>query len=394
MLTNKNAVQSAWIGWAVLFLVTSAIIVVDGTRSVVPTYRIAALSWLDGQGLYNGDGVGGFVYFQQAAILFVPFAMFSPAVGELLWRLVTIGAFAAGLLSFAQLAGKRPEKQLFPLMTLVALPLAWDCARNGQATLLITGLMLLAVGDVAQGSWWRATLWLALGVAVKPLAIVLVLLIMVIDRPMSWRLLLGMGAGALSPFLFGRPAYVLQQYSVCLNNMTMAAHVGAMDMGWTSPFSALRLIGIDVSERVQTMIRLVFAAVTLALCVVARRRHEAPRSAVFVFSLAVVYLILFSPRSEDNTYAMLGPAIAVFLSRAFLSQKRKGDGLLLCFIALVMVGSRVLERLLTPHAGTSWMSPLMAACFAVYLLVRLYTYPPDDRLSEAGRKRNCWNAMP
>lgn len=385
LLTNKNAVRSAWICWAFLFLVMSAIVLVDGRRTVVPSYRMAALSWLDGQGLYTGDGAGGFVYFPQAAILFVPFAMLRPAAGEVLWRLVTIGAFAAGLFSFAQLAGKRPEKQFFPLMTLVALPLAWSCARNGQATLLITGLMLLAVRDVAYGNWWRATLWLTLGVAVKPLAIVLALLIMAIDRPMSWRLLLGMAVAALSPFLFGRPAYVLQQYSACLNNMTMAAHVGVIDMGFTSPFSALRLIGIDVPERVQTLIRLLSAAATLALCVVGRRRHDARLSSVFVFALAVEYLMLLSPRTEDNTYAMLGPAIALFMAQAFLSEKRTGGGLLLCFLAFALLCSRVLERLLTPHAGISWVRPLMASCFAVYLLARLYSYPPEDCHSEVGR---------
>ena len=69
---------------------------------------------------------------------------------------------------------------------IVAIPLAWDCARNGQATLIMTGFMLLAVVDAAHSRWWRATLWLALSVAIKPLAIVLVLLIAATDRPMTW----------------------------------------------------------------------------------------------------------------------------------------------------------------------------------------------------------------
>jgi alpha-1,2-mannosyltransferase len=372
-LSDGNAVRYAWLGWAALFLATAAIIAAGSSRTVVPSYRIAALNWFAGHGLYDGTGVGGFVYFPQAAILFSPFAMFSPAIGEVLWRLAIILVFALGIRGFARLAGERSGKELFPLMTLVAIPLAWDCARNGQATLALTGLMLLSIVDIARCRWWRATLWLALGVAVKPLAIVLVLLVMAIDRPMTWRVLLGMIGLALSPFLTQHPDYVIQQYTACLNNMTTAAHVGVAASGWSSPFSALRLAGVDVPERIQTALRLVAAIATLAFCVLARRRHDAARSAVFVFSLSVLYLMLFSPRTENNTYAMLGPVIAVFLAQTFLIERRPAEGILLSCIATALLGSRLLERLLTPHAETSWVSPLMAACFAAYLLVRLFS---------------------
>ncbi|HSQ78179.1 MAG TPA: glycosyltransferase 87 family protein, partial [Nitrospirota bacterium] len=230
--------------------------------------------------------------------------------------------------------------------------------------------------DVARSRWWRATLWLSLGVAVKPLAIVLVLLIMVIYRPMTWRMLLGTAAIALMPFVAQHPAYVLQQYAAFLHSTTKAVHVGVVVQGWSSPFSALRLVGVDLPEHVQTALRLVAALATLVLCVLARRRHDAVHSAIFVFSLAVAYLMLFSPRTENNTYAMLGPAIAVFLAEAFFVEKRSpGEGILLGSIAVALLGSRLLERLLTPHAGTSWVSPLMAVCFAGYLLVRLFADP-------------------
>src|SRR5574342_1221038 len=206
-LTSRCAVRYAWIGWAALFLMVASIIVSGTDRTVVPSYRIAALNWLAGRGLYDGTGVGGFVYFPQAAILFVPFALLPQALGEVLWRFIIIGTFAAGLRGFAALVGEKTRKELFPLMTLVAIPLAWDCARNGQATLIMTGFMILAVVDAARNHWWRATLWLALSVAIKPLAIVVVLLIAATDRPMTWRVLLGMIILALTPFATQHPSY-------------------------------------------------------------------------------------------------------------------------------------------------------------------------------------------
>jgi len=134
--------------------------------------------------------------------------------------------------------------------------------------------MLLAVVDVARNRWWRATLWLSLGVAVKPLAIVLVLLIMATYRPMTWRVLVGMILLALSPFAAQHPEYVAHQYTACLRIMMTAAHVGVAAYGWTTPFTALRVAGLDIPERIQTVIRLVAAMVTLALCTLTKRRHD------------------------------------------------------------------------------------------------------------------------
>jgi hypothetical protein len=319
--------------------------------------------------------VGGFVYFPQAAILFMPFALLPVVAGEVLWRLVNIGVFAFGLRGFSRLAGERSGTDLFPLMTLVTLPLTWDCARNGQATLIMTGLMLLAVVDVASHRWWRATFWLALSVSLKPLAIVLILLIVAIDRSMTWRMLLAATVVTLLPFMTQHTSYVLNQYAACLDNTTTAAHIGVVRQGWAHMFSALRVMGVDVPERFQTMVRLGAAVGTLALCGVARRRFDAARSAVYVFSLAAVYLVLFSPRTENNTYMMLGPAVAVFLGEAILIEKRYRAGILLSGLALGMVSGRTLQRMLAPQVEAIWLSPLMATGFAVYLLVRLFTEP-------------------
>jgi hypothetical protein len=370
---EQKSIAYAWFGWAVLFLVTAVMIVLDSSRSVVPAYTIGSLKWIAGSGLYDGSGVGGFVYFPQAALLYLPIALLPAALGEVLWRLVNIGVFAIGIRSFARLAAGKSGKELFPLMTLVCIPLAWDCARNGQATLIITGLMLLAVADTATGRWWRATLWLALGAAFKPLTLVLVLLLMAIDRPMTWRLGLGMLALTLVPFLAANPAYVVQQYASCLQNMSAASHFAVATLGWTTPVSALHIIGIDVPEHVQTAIRLVAALATLALCWVSRKRHDAVRSAVFIFSLAIIYLMLFSPRTENNTYAMLGPAIAVFLVWAILIEKRTAAGAFLGVHALALAGSLKIERLLAPQAQQIWLSPIIATCFTAYVIVELFS---------------------
>ncbi len=380
---DGRAVRIAWIGWAILAAATAVIIASGSGRTVVPAYREGAVYWMAGKTIFAHPGVGGFVYLPQAAILFIPFSLLPVVAGEVVWRFVNIGVFALGIFQFAGLARRRSGKELFPLMTLVSLPLAWDCARNGQATLALTGLMLLAVVAAADQRWWWASLWLSLGISVKPLMIVLALLLMAIDRPLSWRVALAMLATALVPFVTQHPAYVLDQYAAFWSSLTKAVHMGAVDKGWTTPFNALQVLGITIPEKVQTLLRIAAAFGTLVLCWLSRRRHDPVRSAADLFSLAVVYLMLFSPRTENNTYAMLGPAIAAFLAGAFLIEQRPREGIVLSCIALSILGGRAIERILTPDGGTSWLSPLMAVCFAVYLLVTFFA----ERKDRAGEDR-------
>jgi hypothetical protein len=375
----EKKVQYAWAGWALLFLAASTAILLNGLRSTMPIYRYAALAWVQGQRIYELSGIGGFTYFPQAAILLVPFAVLPAAVGEVAWRLVSIGVFVFAFRELSGLLRERAGKDFFPLMTLVAIPMVWDCARNGQATLLMAALMLLAVTDIARNRWWLATLWLCLAVSVKPLAIVLILLVMAIDRAMSWRLVVGLLVTTLVPFLTQHPAYVVEQYRACFQNMTTAAHVGVVAHGWTTPFTALRVWGLDVPEKVQTVIRLAAALGTLGLCFFARRRYDASRSAVFVYSLAALYLILFSPRTENNTYAMLGPVAGYFVANAVLLKHRITEGTLLGGLALVMVSSRVFEQLLAPGRERIWLSPLLASLLAVYVIGQMVSEVNHDR---------------
>ncbi|HEX9020246.1 MAG TPA: hypothetical protein VF903_03190, partial [Nitrospirota bacterium] len=96
-----------------------------------------------------------------------------------------------------------------------------------------------------------------------------------------------------------------------------------------------------------------------------------------------------SPRTENNTYAMLSPALAVFLASAFVLEHRPGQGSLLAAMALLLAGSRIVERLLAPHAEQVWLSPFIAAAFAVYALVRLFADASNpfarEKVSPTGR---------
>lgn len=363
-----NDPRLAWFAWGVLFAVTATLVLAGSRRTVTGNYREAAFLWFLGKDLYaNAVRTGhGFLYLPQAAILFAPFAWLPHAAGEIAWRAVSIGAFAIGLRRYASLAGREGGAELFPLMTALSLPLAFSCARNGQSTVLISALMMLAVADLADRRWGRATAWLSLGLAFKPLVLVLTLLAGALHRPMRWRLLAGTAAVLAFPFLFQSPEYVASQYRSCVAGMQASARLGLTSY-WAHFFGMLNVAGISVSPSVQTGVRILAAGGTLWLCHIAQKRCAAAEAGVWLYALSVCYLMLFNPRTENNTYAMLGPSIAAFCGMALLVERRPKVALALAFAVGGILGSHQITKWITPPPRSVWLAPLVCTGFLAYL---------------------------
>src|SRR5579872_3076759 len=364
---------AAWWPWALLYALVVVYILGGSERSVTPLYFEAAEHWLKGEDLYISGG-RGFLYLPQAAILALPFHLMPRFPAEFLWRLMTIGVYALGVHRLCRLACPRRGSNLFVLASCVAAPLAWSSALNGQSTLTIAGLMMLAAHDITQRRYWRAAALLAFGVAVKPLAIVMLLLLAAIWRPMGFRLLTACLVAFAVPWLAQSPAYVSAQYSGCLAMLGDAAALG-MRKPWAQFFGMLQVLDIEVAEWAQTTVRLGAALLTLAAGWHVRRRIEPGRSMAYLYAIATCYLMLFNPRTENNSYAMLAPAVGWCCAESFLIERRMGRGLFFVAIAIGTVGSHEIGSLLLPGQRAVWLAPLMALCFGVTLAVRVLQEP-------------------
>jgi hypothetical protein len=304
---SQAALWGAWASWIALIVIIDVLILVGSDHSVVPAYRDAALQWFAGKDIYNATG-HGFLYFPSAAILFAPCALLPAAAGEIVWRLLTIGSFAVGIRRLSTVAGRGLPFDLFPLITLASLPPALSCARNGQSTLIMTALMILAAVDLAHigpegPRRWRATLWLSLSLAFKPLSLAMLLVVAALDWRMAWRLVLGVACVLLFPFLTQSPHYVAAQYAMSLQ-MFRASSLCGMNELWAQPFSVLSLMGITVPETAQTAIRVAAGLGTLALCWLAQRSQRQVRAVEYLLAFTTIYILLCNPRTENNTYAM------------------------------------------------------------------------------------------
>jgi hypothetical protein len=330
-------------------------------------YRDAAVSWLAGEPLYNGTGCG-VIYLPQAYLLFTPFTLVPFNWGGAIWRVLNIAMFAAGVWQFARLASRGTSRNLFAWVSLPVMLLSWSAARHGQMTMAMGGMMLLAVVDLADCRWWRATLWLVLSVLLKPLALVLVLLAVVIYPRTSWRLVIGAGLAMLLPLLAQHPSYVLQQYALAVKELGIAARVGG-EFEFAHLFWLLRATGLDIPTAGQTAIRLLAAGFTLVVCWLAARRCPPAEAGVVLYTLAVGYLMLFNPRTENNTYCLLAPALGVFAAQAVVARHRPRIvflfGLMALFLASHPLGKALHEQ------GVVWIKPLLCSVFLALVLWQL-----------------------
>jgi hypothetical protein len=87
----------------------------------------------------------------------------------------------------------------------------------------------------------------------------------------------------------------------------------------------------------------------------------------------VLYILLFNPRTENNTYAMLGPVIGVSLVAALASRPpSRGDVVFLSTLVTLMAVGDALVRLFVPEGEHIWMTPSLAILFSAYLIRRLF----------------------
>jgi len=369
-LRGRAAVCVAWLCWASLIVTVSVLILVGSDRTVVGAYRDAALQWFAGGDIYNSTG-HGFLYLPSAAILFAPCAALPIAASEIVWRVLTIGSFALGVRRLSTLVGRGRGFDLFPLMTLAALPPALSCARNGQSTLIMTATMMLAAVELADGRRWRSALWLSLSLAFKPLTAVMILLVAALDWRMAWRLFAGVALVLLFPYLTQTPHYVADQYIKSLQMFRASSLCGMTEL-WAQPFSVLSSMGITVTESVQTLIRAVAALATLVLCRAAQRRHGSYRAVEYLFAFSVLYILLFNPRTENNTYAMLGPAIGLFAAPWIANGRQRAAVLFLSLLLFLLAAGDELVRVVAPPGEHIWLKPSLGILFLLFLIGHLF----------------------
>ncbi|MGE3805013.1 MAG: hypothetical protein AB7K24_10105 [Gemmataceae bacterium] len=254
-------------------------------------------------------------------------------------------------------------------MSLMMGILGWDSVRNGQATVLMGGLMMHALVDLYERRWSCSALWLCLGFALKPLILVLMLLVAALYRETRWRLAVGMVLVFVLPFAMQQPHYVLEQYLSVRQGLGAATKLAAVTY-WTTLFGVLRVFGFEFSHAGTLALSACAAVLTLAVAWRIKARLSPQETCILLFTLAAGYLMLFNPRTENNTYGLLGPALALAWAHAWHA-KRYGLATAHFVLALGIAFSYEVGRRFTPPEESIWLAP---SCCLLFLLMLPLTY--------------------
>jgi hypothetical protein len=361
---------AAWAAWAVMAVVMGAIV----ARSVAkdPTdqvsnhvYEQASAAWWERESLYRPFNDRGFLYLPHAAVLYTPFARGDLVVRHVAVRSAFLILFVAGLACLAGVGDRLRRGARFLLLTLASLPLVVQSMRQGQMNLPMVGAMLLGTAALATGRFGWAAAALTLAVVFKPIAAPLLLLAgAVFFRPLAARLLVALAVAFALPFLTGPPAYVWAQYEEMVHKLTFASAPPTMYYDVRGLLETG--LGLVLPTSVLTVVRGLAALGVLALGLWVRRRADAERTALLLYVLAACYLMLFNPKTEDPTYAVLGPAIGLALVEAWALGRPRPEQALLLLLPLPIALSWEL------FGGRAyWFRPALAALFLVYVLIRL-----------------------
>ncbi len=425
-LLTKRATRLTWIAWGIFFLAACLVLAIPkDRRQASAAYARGAARWRSALDLYD-EGGKGFIYLPPSAVLYVPFSLLPGYPQDVLWRFVTIGLFAAGVFQFCRMAGEEKGIEYFAVVSLLVLPKTWTCAVNGQATPALAGLSMLALAEIHRRRWGPAALFLAAALAFKPLAIVLILLVAALYPPIRGRLALGIAVVFAVPYLTQSPGYVTEQYRASVDMLSDAAEIGR-EVRWAHLLSLGKLIGIELAPAWETIIRLLAALATVAVCWRACRiafplqktepegdglsspplrkggvggvftgdelQNEnckmriansssapvqseiSPWPLIYLYALATSYLLLFNPRTENNSYVMLSPAIAVFFVRAWFVEHRAAKAGWLCAAAVAIFAGHDFCAVVTPQSEVVWVCPLVGVAFVAALIRDLISWP-------------------
>jgi hypothetical protein len=263
----------------------------------------------------------------------VPFSLLPEAPGTILWRLLNLGVFAAGLAWWTQAVLPWPlTRTQRAVFFLLVLPLAVGNLNNGQSNTLVLGLILTAVAAMAtadgpSGGARRcqlAAVCLALACLFKiyPIAVGLLLAVIYPGR-LGWRMLLALALGLGVPFLLQRPDYVAAQYAGWL-------HVLRADdrqtLGREFWYRDLRLLcevcHCHVSAGAYVVIQLATAAGCAALCWAGHgARWPRRRLLTLLTALGCSWMTVFGSATESATYILIAPVAAAALLEAAVRQR-------------------------------------------------------------------------
>jgi hypothetical protein len=284
-------------------------------NTVYPIFAGAGRHWLDSADLYETPpGQDPYRYSPLVAAFFVPFSQLPDAVAGLLWRLLIAVIFCGGLAWWCRaVLPPNLTRAQRALLFLLPTPLAFANLHNGQANILIIGLLILAIAAIARSRFSLAAVLVATACVFKlyPIAIGL-LLALLYRRRFAPRLALALTAGLALPFLLQRPDYVATQYGHWVEHLANNDRQLMPRAYWYRDARLLCSLWVTpMSYGAYQVWQGIGAAVVAVACLWARRTGlPQARLLTLLLGLGCCWMTVLGPATESSTYVLLGPTAA------------------------------------------------------------------------------------
>lgn len=345
-------------------------------RTVTGLYHDASHHWFQQKPLY--DGPGGMNYFPQFAPSYALFYRLPVPIGDIVWRWLAGFILIFGIWRLVKNQFASNAFVVLPWILLLALPLSLSALRYGQANALFSGLLVNVAASLAQRRWTGATLWMMLAVIVKPLGLVISLLAPFVYVQLRWRVIEAALVLFLFPFLFSNFDYVLSQYFASYTNLQSCSLI--TEHRFADFQGIMRTFGVELPYNLVLGIRFVAALVTLGIWLIATRRFDEPLRAIWLLALTTIYLMLFNPMTESNSYVILAPALSIWALILLTTSRYQTHGW--CLVGCILsIG--LLKEPLRPVFGNKFAliwNPTMALVFLGVLLTILWDAQKTKRL--------------
>lgn len=365
-ISEKRSFHFAFLIWAVYVTVLAVIMVVQSDIGLVmKIYREASTAWWQSEPIYVASARQGFFYLPQAAMILTPLGWFPVVVGEILWRALIVLLFAWSIWRLAGMFGSERRNWTFLVMTVVGVVGSLSAARYGQTNVPLAAFLALAAASLARSAWNSSALWLLLSLVSKPVGIVPCLLAGAC-YPRKVIVPLVCGGALLGALSFAHPdaSYVEAQYRLFFETMEHARKVPKHS--FCDVQAIFRTLGWLPPQAPMTAVRAFAALAALLLAWISVRRYDAARGAFLCILWSVLYLLLFNPRTESNSYVLLAPFLGVLIANATLAPRESRRCLwwLVAFAATLTCENWGALHHWTDH----WLKPVATLAFTAWLL--------------------------
>jgi alpha-1,2-mannosyltransferase len=376
--STSRWLRVALAAWAVLAVALCIKVAAEGNRhSVFGAFEIGSRGWWSERHVYDNSG---FYYTPTFSVLFSPFAFLPAPWGQMLWGLLSVGAFLWSLRVFYRnvLPAHWPAdaEAAFLLLVLAgSLRGMWSLQSNA----LLMACILFAAAAVVRYRWWRAAWLLAAPVYIKVWPIIAAGLLAVHwPSKLIGRLILVCVALAAVPFLTKVPTKVIDGYREWIDCLQQRQATAQRFTGYRDAWTIWEQIHTPVDTRAYFDLQATAGLATLAWSVWLRRRKR-PAAEIVTYTLAMwsVWQLLLGPGSERLTYLIVTPFASWAIITSFIERRNRWLSMA-AFIALFFLGSGNAERILMRFAPAAIaLQPLGLILFAAWLA--------QSALSE-----NCW----